>query len=107
MSSSRLSLCGFDDVSPPLMESTAVGGKLTRSLVRWGPIFFFVAPPLFVVLANRIPLAAKDETRMDWAATSAAISKKEGVAGGRESGGWTAEEQFEPCSAISSVGGRI
>ena len=81
------------------MESTAVGGS---SLVRWGPIFFFVAPPLFVVLANRIPLAAKDETRMDWAETSAAISKKEGVAEGG-SRGWTAEEQFEPCPGLSEA----
>ena len=65
------------------MESTPSAVALpSRSSLVGTPILFFVAPPLFVVLAHRIPLAAKDETRMDWAATSAAISKKEGVAGG-------------------------
>ena len=71
------------------MESTAVGGSSLAPSFVGAQSFFFVAPPLFVVLANRIPLAAKDETRMDWAATSAAISKKEGVAGGNlEDGLW-------------------
>ena len=75
------------------MESTAVGGSSLAPSFVGAQSFFLVAPPLFVVLANRIPLAAKDETRMDWAATSAAtsaaISKKEGVAGGNlEDGLW-------------------
>ena len=94
--SPRVSLCGFDDVSP-LMEYTA-------KLVRWDSnlIFFVAPPPLFVVLANRFPLAARDERRMD--------SERRRGGGGdikerrsyvkEQERGRIVEKQFEPCLCL-------